>query len=881
MGNADPPEARSQRFPQSAESVGAARRFVGGVLERASSDVVDTVQLLVSELVTNAVLHARTEIEVSVRTLGCRVCVRVSDHRPSRGLMLRKCPPYAGMGQGLALVEQLTSRRGVETGEGRKSVWFEVWADGPPPPPSGWEISAPSPVDSPETVLLVDMPGTLYSSCEQHRHTVLRELSLAAAAGHRFGLRPEELVNAHDTNNVISACVTAALEQHPPNTDIHSLSLSVPADAASAVMNLRRVLDLAEEAAREELVLTLPALPRSRVFQQWLFDQITSQLHGGPPTAWTLVPHEPGVSPSELVPWDAGHMRASRVPTIAADETNRIIAANGPAADMLGWDADELVGRKLTTIIPEHLRQRHIAAFTSLLLTGQSRIMGRSVPLPALHHDGHLVPIRLIIQNQEMTDGRTVFVAQLAPRASTSLLSPRIPGKNHVSSPNPGGEPQPSATPESDRTTSGVESDMSALDRLSLLADVGSALNNTMDLTEALQGVGLILTQRLADWCAVDLYDDESQVDRICVVHRAPPRGVHPEAYEARVPPLTEAARGPLARVLRGAGPLLLTEAPPPNQAESPLDAQYLELFERLGATSAILAPLRARREIFGALTVARMSEDRPFTEADLSLVDDLVRTLALGVDNTRLYQDTRNVAERLQRSLLPRLPRVEHLRLAARYAASSTTAQVGGDWYDSFVVSGGTSLVIGDVTGHNLDAAIAMSQLRSMLRGIAVDRQEPPEVVLRRLDLANHTLYEEATATCVYGLVKGPPHGPWELHYSSAGHPPPLLTTAEGDTHYLDEGSGLLLGMDPDMPRPGAKRDLPAHSTLLLYTDGLIERRDESLDNAMERLCRHTADLAREPLDVFCDELLIGLGADSDDDLAILAVRPTPPSSA
>ncbi|MEV8156287.1 PP2C family protein-serine/threonine phosphatase, partial [Streptomyces fradiae] len=266
--------------------------------------------------------------------------------------------------------------------------------------------------------------------------------------------------------------------------------------------------------------------------------------------------------------------------------------------------------------------------------------------------------------------------------------------------------------------------------------------------------------------------------------------------------------------------------------------------------------------------------------EADLRLVDDVCRALALGVDNARLYQETRNIAERLQRSLLPVLPEVAHLELAARYAASSTTAQVGGDWYDSFVLpSGDTALVIGDVTGHNLDAAIAMSQLRSMLRGIAVDRQEPPEAVLRRLDTANHTLYREATATCVYGLLKGPEEGPWKLVHSSAGHLPPLLVTDDGRTRFLEDGSGILLGLDPDMPRPRASDAVPANATVLLYTDGLIERRDESLDDAMGRLGRFVTELAREPLNVLCDELLIGLGADSDDDIALLAVRPVPPS--
>ncbi|MEV5551185.1 SpoIIE family protein phosphatase [Streptomyces sp. NPDC052309] len=878
MGHPVRPEAAARRFPGSPRSAGSARRFVGDALGGVAADLVDTAQLLVSELVTNAVLHARTDVDVGVSVCGGRVRVRVGDRRPGRGPVPHACPPYSGTGQGLALLADLASRYGVDVGDEHKTVWFELWSDGPPPPSPGWRTAVP-PCRSGKTVTLVDVPRALYSASQQHRHALLRELTLAAAAGGPQVASPGDLTVAVDTNNVIGACMTAALEQPVPDPALCSVRLPLPGDAAGAVRTLRHVLDLAEDGAREERLLTLPVLPRGRAFQDWLFDQIAEQLAGGPATAWTVVPREPEVSASDLVPWDTGQVKAGRVPTIAADEGNRIIAANGPAADLLGWDPDDLVGRKLTTLIPEHLRQRHTAAFGSMLLTGRTRIVGRSVPLPALHRDGRVVPVRLYIQTQEMSDGRPVFVAQLAPRATTSIDAPMTPDRNRqavVPEPDEARRQVPSGHGAG---TGEGDGGMSTLDRLSLLADIGAELNNTMALDEGLQSVGRLLTRRLADWCVVDLLTGHTQVDRVCVVHRDP-RGLRPAAYEGRLPPVSETSRGPLARALRGAGPLLLGGVPPPGQAESALDRDYLELFRKLGAGSAVVAPLRARRAIFGALTVTRTAGGRPFTEEDLSLVDDLVHSIALGVDNARLYQDTRNIAERLQLSLLPVLPDVENLQLAARYAASSTTAQVGGDWYDSFVVpSGGTAVVIGDVTGHNLDAAIAMSQLRSMLRGIAVDRQEPPGEVLHRLDLANHSLYREATATCIYGVVKGSPDGPWELRHSSAGHLPPLLTTREGDTRYFEEGAGLLLGMDTDVPRRTGCNLLPPHSTLLLYTDGLVERRDESLDDALDRLRRHAAALAREPLDTFCDELLIGLGADSADDIAVLAIRPAPPS--
>ncbi|MEV5597168.1 SpoIIE family protein phosphatase [Streptomyces sp. NPDC052496] len=878
MDHISQPEAvSSQRFPPRPESAGQSRRFVRTALADSAPEAVETAELLVSELVTNVVLHARTEAEVAVRLLDGAVRVQVGDHRPCRRPVPGEPVMYAGLGQGqgLAVVEQLASRYGVDTDGERKTVWFELWLDERPPPPSTWETAAPS-CGPTRTVTLVDLPGTLYLAAQHHQHALLCELVLAAYAGEDTGMAPEDLTVALDTHNVISASMSAALEGQPSVAHVHSLGVPLPAGLARAVRTLGRVLDTAEEAARAERLLTWPSLPQKRVFRRWLLDQITSQLSGGPPAAWTMVPREPSASPSELVPWDASHVWASRVPTIAADDDNRIIVANGPAADMLGWQEGELVGQRLTALIPEHLRERHMAAFTRLLLTGQPHILGRSVPLPALHRDGRLVPVRLFIQTQVTAEGRTVYVAQLAPRTAPPVPAPLPVGESQaIPAQQPGGPELPD-DPERVTGTDSDGADGPARERR-LLADIGESLSSTANLDEGLQRVCKILTQRLAGWCVVDLLEDGDQLERFCVSHHNSSE-LPAEAYAGRLPPVTGAARGPLARVLRGAGPLLLTESPSPSEIKSPLDAHDRELFERVGANSAVIAPLRTRGAVFGALTLIRTGAERPFTEESLPLIGDLVRSLALGVEHARLYQETRHIAERLQRSLLPVLPEIEHLQMAARYAPSSTTAQIGGDWYDSFVVPGGqTAVVIGDVTGHDLEAAVAMSQLRSMLRGIAIDRQEPPEEVLRRLDIANHSLSQEATATCIYGLVTGSASGPWRLNHSSAGHLPPLLTTKEGETCYLDAGSGLLLGMEPDMPRPGAVDPIPAHATVLLYTDGLIERRDESLDHAMDRLRRHAAALASEPLDVFCDELLIALSADSADDIALLALRPVP----
>lgn len=261
--------------------------------------------------------------------------------------------------------------------------------------------------------------------------------------------------------------------------------------------------------------------------------------------------------------------------------------------------------------------------------------------------------------------------------------------------------------------------------------------------------------------------------------------------------------------------------------------------------------------------------------------MEDLAHRTALAVDNARLYASVQGIAERLQRSLLPELPHVDHLQPAARYTPARSTAEVGGDRYDSFVLPDGTtSMIIGDVAGHDLPTAVAMAQLRNMLRALACDRREPPGEILARLDAINDSLYGGRTATCVFARIEGPEGGPWRLNHSNAGHPPPLLVTHDGDTRYLQEGHGMLLGVEPGTARPSATTPMPERPTLLLYTDGLVERPGESLDHSLARLRQHAAALAREPLDVFCDELLKGLYEAAVDDVALPALR-LPPTGA
>ncbi|MEU8951067.1 GAF domain-containing SpoIIE family protein phosphatase [Streptomyces sp. NPDC048489] len=414
-----------------------------------------------------------------------------------------------------------------------------------------------------------------------------------------------------------------------------------------------------------------------------------------------------------------------------------------------------------------------------------------------------------------------------------------------------------------------------ALDRLTLLNQSASALSSTLDAVTGIRSVCRVLVPALADWCAADLLDEDGVVDRVCVTHRDADMPV--AGLTGRLARVSETSSGPLARVLRGAGPVLLSAtgfADVPASAD-PLREINLQLFGQLGGDSVIVAPLRARRRVLGALTLVRDADRTPLGKGETALVEDLTHRIALAVDNARLHTESQNIAERLQRSLLPDLPHISGLQITGRYESAAATAQVGGDWYDCFrLPNDDITLIIGDVTGHDLHAAVTMSQMRNMLRGIACDRQEPPGKILHRLDMAVDTLYSHQTATCAYALLRGTGEGPYHLDWALAGHPPPLLVTDSGDTVYLQGAHGTMLGADPNTERTSATLALPDNSTLLLYTDGLIERRGESLDQGLTRLRQHAAALVGERLDAMCDELLAGLAVASTDDVALLAVR-------
>jgi PAS domain S-box-containing protein len=291
--------------------------------------------------------------------------------------------------------------------------------------------------------------------------------------------------------------------------------------------------------------------------------------------------------------------------------------------------------------------------------------------------------------------------------------------------------------------------------------------------------------------------------------------------------------------------------------------------------TSVMRAPLRAEGRSIGALHVGTLFE-RTFSMDDVALLTVAADRAAMAIERVRMFEREHMIAEALQRSLLPAgLPELPGLSAAAHYRPAGAGSQVGGDWYDTVVQPDGTLLlIIGDVAGRGINAASTMGQLRSALRAYAFDGHSPGSL-LERMNLFMNGLRDRGMATV--GLVSVDP-AKGEIRYAKAGHPPALLVGAGGETTWLDDAAGVPLGVLDDAQYAEGTAALAPGSTLVLYTDGLIEMRGESLDRGFERL-EAAATSGPDDAESLLEHVLENTLADPDidDDVTLLVLRTQP----
>jgi serine phosphatase RsbU (regulator of sigma subunit) len=337
-------------------------------------------------------------------------------------------------------------------------------------------------------------------------------------------------------------------------------------------------------------------------------------------------------------------------------------------------------------------------------------------------------------------------------------------------------------------------------------------------------------------------------------------------------------------RVLDGGGPVLVPELPERGAQRYPDDPAAATTFDRLRLRSAMVVPVRARGRVLGALTLLTQHPyGRRYGQRDVHLAADLAGRAGLTVDNARLYETEHAAAVTLQRTLLPVVPEVAGLQVAARYLVGVDGNQVGGDWYDVLPLpDGAVGIAVGDVVGHDLRAAAAMGQLRGVVRSYAWDGGQPGSV-LDRCDQLVQGLDMAAMATAVYArLEPAGPDGTRTLHYANAGHPTPLLLDARGELTRLDAHHSPMIGVLPALGgipgRGAASVRCPRGSLLLLYTDGLTDVAGHDAD-ARTATLEHTVAAVPPGSDaetVVETVLAACLPEPLRDDVALLAVRLT-----
>jgi serine phosphatase RsbU (regulator of sigma subunit)/PAS domain-containing protein len=417
------------------------------------------------------------------------------------------------------------------------------------------------------------------------------------------------------------------------------------------------------------------------------------------------------------------------------------------------------------------------------------------------------------------------------------------------------------------------------------LERISESLMEALDVSESLSGLADALVPALADWVSIQVREHRDQLYEIAMRHRDPGLAavtLEAERLKARQGCCTEPSR-------RAAGGerVLLPIVDADALGDHVPDAELRALVQRLGMGSALAVPIPGRTGVLGSLLLVKGPDGGRFGPADVPLAAEIGRRAGIALENARLYAGQRHVATELQQSLLTAPPVIPFADIAVRYVAAAQEAQVGGDWYDAFRQQGGDlTVVIGDVVGHDTRAAAAMGQLRALLRGISFTAAEGPAEVLARVDEAIEGLELATAATAVLAQLS-PQDGDGSrsssdpgllVRWSNAGHPPPVLVDPGGRARLLSPSSGradILLGVDAARPRATERATLPVGATLFLYTDGLVERRGQPLDEGTDALLALIEAHGQDDLERLCDEVLRGMVPQAgEDDVAIVAVR-------
>ncbi|NYV77591.1 PP2C family protein-serine/threonine phosphatase [Streptomyces sp. UH6] len=403
----------------------------------------------------------------------------------------------------------------------------------------------------------------------------------------------------------------------------------------------------------------------------------------------------------------------------------------------------------------------------------------------------------------------------------------------------------------------------STKDRLQGLLDAVLTITAELELREVLRRI-VATAMQLCDarYGALGVLDEEGEfLEEFITV------GLNEEEYRALAGIEFPHGDGVLGLLIKNPEPLRLEDV-----SGHPASVGYPPGHPHM--RSLLGVAISVRGEIYGDLYLSERHDGRPFDRGDQEVLVALASAAGIAIESARLFEQVRDSAETFQRLLLPTLPDLSPYAAATVYRPAAEPNHLGGDWYDAMrLPDGALGIVIGDVYGHDLPAAAVMSQVRNMLRALFYDRRTPPSDVLRQLDVTVAAGPGSAVTTVLVARVE-PREEDWILHWSSAGHFPPLVIMPDGQAEYLLHEPGVPLGVDPELPRPDHRRRLPPRATVVFFTDGVVEHPAHAIDEGMDALLELALTHADLPVEDLVHALADHHPSDGRDDMAILALR-------
>jgi serine phosphatase RsbU (regulator of sigma subunit) len=689
-----------------------------------------------------------------------------------------------------------------------------------------------------------------------------------------------------------SAIKRQALEAAARGEAETKLTLTLPASAAAAGEKYLNALDESDGYARSARLLTLETPPVHRVFRRWYVESLVAQLRrqaGGEPSIGEqtflqrLADEYTRVAPMQrvaqrlaLLQRVTAELTAARdvpdVCRVAVANATRVLGARSSAVYLLGDDgvfrlaaADGNDGSTpsydefpVAATLPggDAIRSR-----APIVVRSMTELAERYPSLASVYPDERtLLVAPLVVRDHELGVLSLTFVDQGGVDEQTQLTL--LTTLADVSA-------------QALERATATSAASAAAERLAFLAEASVVLSSSLDYRTVLAAVASLVVPRLADWCAIQLLDND-ELETVALTHFDPTKAAWAAQMGERYPTDMTAPSG-APNVIRTGVSELYPDIPQELIEAAAVDDEHLQILRQLGICSGVVVPLTGRTGTFGALTMVHAESGRHYGDDDVAFVEDLARRAALAVETAHAFREqsgrlaeVTRVAEAAQHAILAAPPaQIGPVALAARYVSAAAEALIGGDLFEVVERPGTVRLLIGDVRGKGLDAVRTATVVLGEFRAAAADIDELTDVAVQIDRRLRPYLTDEDFVTAALAEIGN--DGSFAL--VSCGHPPALLLSPDGiETVETTSSPPLGLGAAP----VAVTGSLKPGDRLFLYTDGIIEARDRQ--GQFVDLRRLLEPVRSDDLEASLDGVLTGLrsavGGALADDLAMLAAE-------